>query len=128
MKTNNEASIWQHATAFAGEANAMPTPVVIDQPRFNDHPKAQATAPAPVDYVQDELSYQTVAQHPLIMLLNRLVPPGYGTYVVVVAWLAVNAATAYGYSVPGFSAVIGNEGALSLAGLAIAYMRRAIRQ
>lgn len=108
------------------DSSPEPTPqagtaVMVVEPNFANHPKA-SVVPEP----RDMISYGQVAGHPLINLLNRIIPPGYGTYVVVLVWVAVNVASVFGYSIPGFDVATGNEGALSLAGLALAYFRRAI--
>lgn len=121
MKQN---SIWEQAMRFDSSPEPMPqagTSVMVVEPNFANHPKAVAAAEA-----RDMITYGQVAGHPLVNLLNRIIPPGYGTYVVVLVWVAVNIASLFGYSIPGFAIAPGNEGALSLAGLALAYFRRAI--
>lgn len=58
---------------------------------------------------------------------SKLLPEGYGTYVATGVWILINIFAAAGYDVPGFDIVQGNEGAGINLGVAIAFLRRALK-
>jgi len=133
-------SIWANAMKFGDLPTAPPRPEVAAYPYpgqtdpVTDFDEAAYQPVQAVPGLQQPtmvqgraVSFEQVQQHPLLALISKLIPPGYGTYVMLFIWIVINVlSVGFGITLPTFEAVQGNEGVLTMGALVIGYLRRAM--
>ena len=85
-----------------------------------------ASPVAPTAAKHNIIPLETVKTHPLLLLINRIIPDGYGTVLTLLVWIGLNLASAFGVDIPNFAAMQGSETAGAVLGLVGIYARRAL--